>query len=113
MRKKRLPFKVDRILGAAELEEFESVAKKPGCTVDAAKLWLFERGHRLSRSAVWRWQRHLRGFDRLGHAEVIHRVIQELEGLVDRLRRMVPDPLGCNGERPGEAAPAQASQEAA
>lgn len=52
-----LPLKVHELLDAKALEELEAFAREPGRTVDEVWQWMKDRGHELSRTAAWNWQR--------------------------------------------------------
>jgi hypothetical protein len=52
-----LPFKIHELLDARQLEALEAFAREPGRTVDELAGWMKERGHELSRTAVWNWKR--------------------------------------------------------
>ena len=52
-----LPLKIHELLNSSELEELEAFAREPGRTVDEIHQWMTAKGHELSRTAAWNWQR--------------------------------------------------------
>lgn len=49
-------YKVHQLLTREQLDELEAFEREPGRTVDELCAWFADRGHEISRGAVWNWK---------------------------------------------------------